>query len=267
VTTLHDVLPLEIPGYFKNAEAEARYRRSRQRDLLRTNLLLTVSEYAKAGILREFEVPVEPQVIRWGPTLEIEARSHDFPFAPDSYFLYVGGYDRRKDLDTLVKVYNELFRQGRLTQRLLLVGMAHYYSEGIKQLIEEGRGLGSIQELGYVSDSELGRLYANATGLIYPSRYEGYGLPPLEAMAHGCPVMTTPFSSIPEICGDAVCYVDPQESSAFAEMIVAFAERSELRSAGREKGLAQAAKFTWSRAATTYLTALDRAVQGKRRKG
>jgi glycosyltransferase involved in cell wall biosynthesis len=273
VTTLHDVLPLEIPGYFSDEKAESRYRRSMQRDLSRTDLLLTVSDWSKNQILKNFRVAREPLVLHHGPTLDVHtlgpnARA-DAPAFAGAYVLYVGGYHPRKGLVQLLRTFLTLRRQNQISGSLLLTGSPHHFSEEFKKLIEEGRSTGWVQETGYVSDAVLASLYRGAKALIYPSKYEGFGLPPLEAMALGCPVLTTRGTAIPEVCGDAVCYAEPDDVEQFARAIVALDRDPELRRDLAARGKARAAVFSWARSANKYLQALmpSTAARGPQRGG
>lgn len=258
ISTLNDVLPLAIPGYFKSMQDEKAYRRRVQADLDRTDVLITISEYSKNEMLSNFSVKNEPVVIPLGPTLQ---REHGKPCQDiqqsGDYFVYVGGYDARKGIDKLIKIFISLHREKIITSRLVLSGSKNYFSPAFKRLVDEGVQLGIIEEKGYVSDDELARLLMNSIALVYPSRYEGFGLPPLEAMALGCPVMTTRCTAIPEVCGDAAYYINPDDDNSFAEGIVALINDNELRQRLIEDGLKQASKFTWELAANIFHSSLS----------
>jgi glycosyltransferase involved in cell wall biosynthesis len=257
ITTLHDVLPLTMPKYFTSKKAEAAYRQRVQNDIDRSDLLLTISEFSKEEILRNFKVNAEPVVIHYAPTLDASSR---LPASPEGnnhdYFLYVGGYDKRKGIESLLRVFTKLHNEGKLRSKLLLTGSRRYYSQELKRLIAEGLRIKAISELGYVPDAVLSELYAKAKALIYPSKFEGFGLPPLEAMAAGCPVLTTKCTSIPEICGDAVYYTDPDNEEAFASSIIDLHNDQELRDKLARRGLKQAAKFSWDGASRVFLDEL-----------
>jgi glycosyltransferase involved in cell wall biosynthesis len=254
ITTLHDVLPLIIPEYFGSKKAEAAYRNRVQNDIDRSDLLLTISEFSKKEILRNFKVVVDPVVIHYAPTIHISSTlSASSAGNSQDYFLYVGGYDKRKGIESLLQVFTKLHKQGKIQSKLLLVGSKLYYSHELKRLIDEGLRLKAVAELGYVPDSVLSGLYANAKALIYPSKFEGLGLPPLEAMALGCPVLTTKCTSIPEVCGDAVYYADPDDEEAFASSIIDLDNDQQLRDNLAQRGLKQAAKFSWDEASRVFL--------------
>jgi len=254
VTTIHDVLPLEMPGGFKTPRDEERYRQDRQRDIDRTHILFTDSEYSKLQLQSNFVLRSEPIVNYFGPTLEWDGKGvAGGDVASSPYLLYLGGYDRRKGILELLEVYLELRRQGKLHCRLLLAGSSHYFSEELRRRITAGKESGDVRELGYVPDRELVNLLQGALALVYPSRYEGFGLPPLEAMHVGCPVITTSRTSIPEVCGDAALYIDPGDGREFGEALVAVENDAALRTRLREAGFRQARKFTWEKAAAIFL--------------
>jgi glycosyltransferase involved in cell wall biosynthesis len=259
IVSLHDVLPLVIPNYFASEQDELAYRKRVQNDLDRSDLVLTVSKFSKKQILRNFNVDARLVVIYNAPTVQ---KSSEYLTSPSQsyhdYFLYVGGYDKRKGIESMLKIFVELYECEKLQSKLLLVGSARYYSQELKKLLHQGQRKNAVAQLGYVPDSVLANLYANAKALIYPSKFEGFGLPPLEAMALGCPVITTKCTAIPEICGDAVYYIDPENKEAFRGSLVDIEEDLELRGKLAREGLEQAKKFTWDNAAKTFLSEILR---------
>lgn len=268
VATINDLLPLEIPGYFKSESAERKYRRKKKRDIERSHLIITISEYSRSAILREFGGRIRMEVIYPGPTLTKTVEDSDSvrPFK-EPYFLYVGGYHSRKGLDDLLRVFLELFQCKKIRAKLVLAGEKRYYSEQFKFLIKKGSDCGCFKEMGYVSDTDLIRLYLGASALVYPSRYEGFGLPPLEAMSLGCPVVTVRRSSIPEVCGEAVLYFDPDEMGSLAASLVTIEKNTQLCHELKAKGLRQAANFSWEKAALKYLSALRQVPAGVKMRG
>jgi glycosyltransferase involved in cell wall biosynthesis len=260
IVTLHDVLPLLIPDYFPSKKAEKAYRDRVQADIDRSDLLLTVSKFSKREILRNFSVQAEPTVIYYAPTIQTSGSQDSFSKSYQNYFLYVGGYDKRKGIESLLEVFITLHEQQSLQSKLLLVGKSFYYSKEFKKLIDEGFRINAVEERGYVPDSVLAHLYANAKALVYPSKFEGFGMPPLEAMASGCPVITTKCTAIPEICGDAVYYADPDEEEALAHSLMDVENSNELRNKLARRGLEQASKFSWDETAKVFLNETSRLV-------
>lgn len=257
ITTLHDVLPLVIPNHFPSAHAEELYRKKVQDDIDRTDLLITISEYSKAEIVKNFRVNREPVVIPHGPTLTSHAVTGKPAAAPGDYFIYVGGYDPRKGIESLLRVFVSLHRQGRVRSTLVLTGSRNYYSSELQHTIAEGVAMGVVEERGYISDQELGSLLRGAKALVYPSKFEGFGLPPLEAMSLGCPVIAVQATSIPEVCGDAACYVDPDDDRSFSEALVAMETSDEIRQEFTNRGLKNCARFSWEASAEAFMGAIE----------
>ena len=266
VSIIHDVLPLVIPGHFATSRDEHAYRTRIQRDIDRTHLLFTDSVYSRNQIIANFRTRHEPRVLRFGPTLllrsdpSLETRDARAPF-----FLYVGGYDKRKGIEQLLEVFVSLHKEKKITSRLVLTGTQKYFSESFRNLVATGREMQIVEERGYVDDETLVDLLQNAVALVYPSRFEGFGLPPLEAMSVGCPVITTRQTSLPEVCGDAVLYVDPDNRAAFGDALLALERNPSLREELRAKGLRQAETFSWNQAAETFLTALGETLKNRER--
>jgi alpha-1,3-rhamnosyl/mannosyltransferase len=267
VLTLHDVIPLALSGfYFHRHEDEGGYRQRVQRDLDRADVVLTDSECSKRDILSHFRVETNPVVIHPANLLPTSpAPPCDLRWVKDGYFLYLGGYERRKGLDDLLAVYRHLHFGGQIPIPLVLVGERHFVSEALENAIAVGQTEGSIIEAGYLTDPELAWMLQNARGLVYPSLYEGFGYPPLEAMAQGCPVLTTRVSSMPEVCGSAALYVTPGDRRELAEAILELNRNQALRTELSAAGRARAAQFSWERSAAKYLEILDLRLDQRKR--
>jgi alpha-1,3-rhamnosyl/mannosyltransferase len=206
----------------------------------------------------EFIIKSEPKVLYLAPMADTgEQASTAHARQKERYFIYMGGYHQRKNIDKLVKIFIDLHQKKALSTKLILTGNINYYSPELKRLIEKGYDLGIVKEMGYVSDIELKKLVSRAVALVYPSKYEGFGLPPLEAMALGCPVITTRGTSIPEICEDAAYYIDPDNESEFADGLIALDSDDQLRERLKAKGFLQASKFSWERSAKAFLSAVQ----------
>jgi len=173
--------------------------------------------------------------------------------ARDGYVLAVGTPSRAKNLGVLIEAMARLRRDDL---KLALVGAmdARVFNANSLDLPPW------VKVLGAVSDGELKALYERALCFAFPSRYEGFGLPPLEAMRCGCPTVVSSAASLPEVCGDAALYAHPDDAEALARHIGAYLESGDLRKTYRARGLAQAGRFTWDAAARQYLALIERAV-------
>lgn len=165
------------------------------------------------------------------------------------FLLNVGALQERKNIGRLVDVFE------RLPNELLLVlaGSTGYGGERITARIAASPARGRIVLLGYVDDAAKAKLYRTAHALAFPSLDEGFGIPILEAMSAGLPVLTSNCSAMPEVAGDAAVLVEPRSAEAIAEGLLRIVEDEALRQDLRRRGLARAAAFTWSRAAETML--------------
>ena len=160
-------------------------------------------------------------------------------------------------IELAITVFCDLWRAGKLDVPLVVAGDVILYNDEIRRAVQLGGELGAVKTVGFVADDALGALYGRALGMVYPSRFEGFGLPPLEAMSHGCPVVTCRDTAIPEVCGDAAIYLDPaREPESLAEAVVLLASSDERRRDLGARGRARAAGFSWRRAAEPYLAAL-----------
>jgi len=170
---------------------------------------------------------------------------------PENYILFVGSIEPRKNLVSLLKSYLLLQEYIRREFKLLLVGFKGWGNKEISELL--GKMRGEVHYLGYVNNQELSELYRKASCFVYPSLYEGFGLPPLEAMACGCPVVTSCVTSLPEVCGDAAYYVDPYDVESIAEGMHKVLTDGLMKKNLIEKGLERVKLFSWEKAAKEHL--------------
>lgn len=164
------------------------------------------------------------------------------------YVLYVGTLEPRKNLITLVKSFNEVAEKVEDVQ-LVLAGRRGWMAQSIFDEIKERELLPRVRITGYVPDGHLAALYRQAAAFVYPSLYEGFGLPPLEAMASGTPVIVSQSSSLPEVIGDAGLYINPLDAGELAAAIEKVISDGDLSASLVAKGLEQAGRFSWRRAA------------------
>lgn len=177
------------------------------------------------------------------------------------YILCVAGSDPTKNVSTLVEAFAKLALPIRERHDLILVGDVRKRTEVRDQVAAAGLEKQTIFT-GVVSDERLIELYQYAAVFVFPSLYEGFGLPVLEAMACGCPVISSNASSLPEVAGDAAILLDPKDTEGFTAAMVRVLTDADLRRVLREKGLTQAARFTWDRTAREMTVVYKKVVEG-----
>lgn len=177
---------------------------------------------------------------------------------PERYILAVGNLQPRKNLSTLLEAYAALLRSGRIEQELVLVGQLHYQGQAVFSHIDRLGIRDHVKWTGYVSEETLVGLYNLADVFVFPTLYEGFGLPIVEAMACGAPVVSTNVASIPEVSGDAAVLVDPKSVAELSRAIETVATRPEVREQLRELGFRQAARFDWKTTAAQTLEVFKR---------
>jgi glycosyltransferase involved in cell wall biosynthesis len=178
---------------------------------------------------------------------------------PETYFLHVGTIQPRKNLIRLIEAVCLL--PAKRAHCLLLVGRPGWLAAPI--LAKAREQADTVRLLDYVPDEDLGGLYSGACAFVFPSLYEGFGFPVLEAMACGAPVICSNTSSLPELAGEAALLVDPTDTAALAAAMRRALSEPELRKELIEKGYAQIQKFSWAKAAGKVLSVLEEAVQSE----
>jgi glycosyltransferase involved in cell wall biosynthesis len=179
---------------------------------------------------------------------------------PNSIILYVGVLEPRKNLPTLVKAFKSLVDRG-LPHTLVLAGHKGWMYTELFQTIEELQLAERVRFTGYVPDGDLAGLYSAADAFVYPSVYEGFGLPVLEAMACGIPVVTSKVSSMPEIAGETGVLIDPRRADELANALYRVLTDRALHDTLAHKGLERSKLFSWRRTAQETLAVYERAAQ------
>ena len=243
VTTIHDAGVLH--GFRKVRHAYKR--RLQPLALERAAAIVAVSEFAKDEAAQRFAVSTEKiRVIHSGPGLAAPAvgRPSDGR-GGEPYLLYVGDLSAKKNVAFLVRAFDRADTRGRL----VLAGRpADSYGELLGQ-IERSPKRGRIELREALSDGELDRLYRGATALLHPSRYEGFGFTPLEAMARRCPVLASDIPAIREVSGPGAMLVPLDDEAAWAGAMTAVSSDEALRTDLRERGASIAARYSWTKTA------------------
>jgi glycosyltransferase involved in cell wall biosynthesis len=266
IVTFHDPTFFTHPQLHERSKV-AYFTRMARRSVRRAARVIAVSEYAASGAISQAGAdPGRVDVVRLGVDHE---RYGPGPSRTDEgvraargvtglYFLWVGTIEPRKDLPTLVRAF-EALGPGTADCRLVIAGQQGWKAGPSNRAIAESRASGRILRLGYVPEEQKIALYRGATAFVYPSLAEGFGLPVLEAMACGCPVITTTGSAPHEVGGDAADVVpagDPHElAAAMMRMLEA-----DYREARRRRGIHRARSFSWARTAEGTLQTYRRAL-------
>ena len=182
----------------------------------------------------------------------LERHSIDFP-----YILFVGTIEPRKNLLTLIEAYDELLRTTTERPHLVICGGRGWLDSEVFKRVEELHIRDMIHFTGYVDDDDLPALYSGAQVFVYPSLYEGFGLPPLEAMACGTPVITSSSSSLPEVVGKAGLTFEPRDTKALARHLATVLTDVSLRGHMRISGIERSKGFSWERAANETQVVYD----------
>jgi len=270
VLTVHDIIVLRFPEFFRSW-ARNYVRVMLPKSLAAARMVVTSSDASRAEILERFRLEedrvltvsagVDPEFAAGPPdSARVEELRRRFRL-PDRFVLTVGATEPRKNLPRLLRAVHQL-RGETETKDLTLVhaGPAGWLSDDVPRLLAELQLAPAVRFLGYVPRADLPALYAAATLLAYPSIYEGFGLPVLEAMSVGCPVVTSDVSSLPEVAGGAAILVDPMSVEAIADGVRRSWGDAQLRETMRCRGTIRAAAFDWGRVAQRTLDAYARAV-------
>ncbi|MDD3887374.1 MAG: glycosyltransferase family 1 protein [Patescibacteria group bacterium] len=268
VVTVHDLILLDFPtkrattlGPIKYALKNMAYKKVISSAVRKCKKVITVSKYTKKRLIEHFNLDDEKIVVTYESceknNPEIESTNKDFlklHKIEKPYLLYVGNAYPHKNLERLLKVFKKL-RKNNFDYQLVLVGKKDYFYQRLQSLARE-LGLldsGEVVFFGFAKDSELAGLYQNASLYVFPSFIEGFGLPPLEAMSYGLPVVTAKTSCLPEILGEAAKYFDPKNDDDIANVILKVLNDNVLKEEMKKLGLVQVKKYSWERCAKETL--------------
>jgi glycosyltransferase involved in cell wall biosynthesis len=256
VVTVHDLTFKRFPELLQRETLE-NLDRHMKRELAWSDAVLCVSESTRQDLLRYYDIdPSRAVTVLSGladPIAGVPVEG-----LPSRYLLFVSTIEPRKNLGVLLDAYRRLRESGAYEGSLVVVGRVGWKSESmLARLRDEG-----IVHLDYVKAPQLATIYERAEAFVFPSIYEGFGFPLLEAMAHGVPTIAADSSSLPEVGGEATLYFAPQDSLALEHQLRRLLNEPELRASLIAKGREQVAKFRWSRAADETLDVFRRVARG-----
>ncbi len=273
VVTIHDIIPLVLPQYRGRVLGRA-YTQLVSAAARGATLILTDSDASRSDIIEHLRIPADrvrtiylaanPEFSDHLDPINIAALRKNYDL-PEEYVLYLGGFDARKNIETLLQVYT--WAQDVLGESYPLViagGLPDRHDaffhdpRVIAQQIEVEN---VVHCVGRVAEEDKVALFQQARAFLYPTLYEGFGLPALEALACGVPVIGSNASSVPEIVGDAGILVEPQDARAMAGALIAVCTEDPLHAELSERALKQAAKFTWEKCARETAQAYESAIR------
>lgn len=247
LVTVYDLFHLAMPklvgGLHKRLYAKVMFNAVRRK----ASAIITISHFTKKELVRFVgEGLQEIHPIHLGVDeswFNIERANNPYG---KPYLLYVGNVKPHKNLSTLIGAFGSLV--DKIPHDLVIIGKKEGFITGDKIVASEATKLGNrVHFTGYLEDKLMRQYFAHADVFVFPSLYEGFGLPPLEAMAAGCPVIVSEAASLPEVCGDSVLYCNPYKYEDIAKKIMEILNNETLRNELRNKGIAHAHKFTWEK--------------------
>ncbi len=260
ITFVHDLSHIRFKEYHPKERVEY-FERFLPRSIQKSAKIVTISEFTKKELVdlglcepQKIEVIYNGVEEKFHPVSkeEFAATAKKYGVKYRGYFLFVGTLEPRKNLKTLLEAYLGYLAKTSHPTPLLLAGGVGWRSEHFDKILQKALDTGYVRRLGYVSEEELIALYGGAKAFVFPSIYEGFGLPPLEAMACGTPVLASNASSIPEVVGDAGMLVDPLDSDEITRALTRLDEDEALRLILAKKGLARSQNFSWSKAVAKF---------------
>ena len=254
IITIHDLAFLRNPSWFSKT-FYCFYRFLLPAIAENSLKIITVSEFSKKEIMRLLNIPGEKiKVVRNAVSESFpDSAEHASRYCDEEYLLAVSSMDPRKNIKNLLASFNRLNLKD---MKLIVAGPENkIFASG-----KSGKPTTAEHNVaftGYTSDKELAVLYRNAKMFVYPSLYEGFGLPPLEAMACGCPVVVSNVASLPEVCGDAAYYVDPYDVESIADGMYRVLTDDDLRQNLIKKGFERVKLFSWEKSAKEHIRVFD----------
>lgn len=258
ICTIHDFSFLLHPQW--HPQERVKYFKTNIHLAKKADHVITGSNFTKQEIITYLHIPQESitviyhgvnhHLFRKYQEKELQKTKQKFALKKD-FLLFVGSIEPRKNLSNLLKAYSLLTHSQKEALPLVLVGFKGWENKEIMQELQKHKNF--VSYLGFVSDEELAHLYNLATVFIYPSLYEGFGLPPLEAMACGAAVIVSDVASLPEVCADGALYVDPNNMEQISQAILLLAEDATKREALQAKAIVRASSFSWEKSATAHL--------------
>jgi len=263
VITIHDLSYIYFPGDFLKKDLY-QLRNWTQYSIHKAKKIIAVSKTTKNDIMKAYQIPEERvEVVYNGYEKELKIKNLESKIKIDTknpYILYVGTLQPRKNIVTLIQAFAK-FKDSYPEFKLIVAGKKGWLFESIFDFVSELGLNNDIYFSDYVTDQQLAFLYKNAFCFVLPSLYEGFGIPILEAMSFGCPVISSFASSLPEVGGDACLYFDPQGVDDLVEKIKQIKNDTKLRADLIQKGKKRVKEFSWEKCGEETLSIIQNAIQ------
>ena len=248
IITIHDLAFLENPSWYSKSYVIL-YKFLTPLSAKTSKRILTVSEFSKKEIINKLGINSEKIEVIYNAATKCESENKSIlSNVPERFLLAVSSIDPRKNFERLVRVFSHL-----CDYNLVVVGSGYRSFSGVNIKTDSK----NIYFLGRVSDAELTSLYKKAMAFIYPSLYEGFGIPPIEAMSYGCPVIVSDIDVLHEVCGDAALYINQYDEIDIKNKIKEICFNPSLREELREKGYKNISRFSWVNSANKIKKILE----------
>lgn len=251
VVTVHGLEYERMPGAYSLRE-RFYMRWSIKMSCVWAKKIIAVSENTRKDLIELYNVPGEKIEMVYegvdGERRTVDSGQYD---NHKPYILFIGRIEKRKNIEGVIEAYKILKERHNVSHKLVLAGKLGYGYDGIKHKISSVKHREDIVETGYISEEEKHQLLENADVFLFPSFYEGFGLPILEAQSSGVPVVTSNISSLPEVGGDSVMYCNPNKPKIIAEAAYKIISNSEFRDGIIEKGYENIRRFSWEKCASS----------------
>lgn len=272
ISTIHDLIPYVMPetvgkGYLKKFIAQM------PQIVQKSDVIITVSEFSKKDIMRIFDVEEDKiMVTHLAADLSFKPLDKEASkkFITDNYgisgdfILYLGGFSPRKNVKSILVAFSRIFHNLPKDYRVLILGPSKDEHTYLMKLCESMGIHDRVYFTGYVPYQDLPHFYNASTLFVYPSLYEGFGLPPLEAMSCKIPVITSNVSSIPEVVGDAAILINPFDTEELKDAMERVLGDDKLRDDLAQKGYERSREFSWDRTAAKTLNIYEEAYSKSR---
>ena len=265
---VHDLAFLHYPDFYKKSHLSF-YKKYTPRFLRAANQIATVSSFSKNDLIKQYAIADSKIDVVYSAAKEIfkpanaeekQVIKNKFTEGKE-YFLYTGSIHPRKNLMNLLKAFSLFKKRLHSGMKLVIAGRLAWHYESFTESLKSYKYRNDVVMTGYLPEKELSRLTAGAYALVYPSLFEGFGVPPLEAMHAEVPVITSSATSMQELYADAALYADPKNPSDIAEQMMLLYKDETLRKKMIEKGKVKAADFNWDTTADLLWQAILKAMQ------